>query len=249
MASVSGRVSFNDARYSNNVFAAWQKYDNRKLADEETWNQYLNDVRKNAARKNQAKQLAIELGEDSFRWQGATAGGFGIISAQDRDRFNRQNGRGEYSPENLARRKARGLGEGRGRKGDRGGNAARTGQGGYGGDWGNGNDMFSFDSMKTMAKDLSQQQIDHNKQMMELSYGYRTKEKDLDSGIRQREANQQFGFQQKLQAQNETHLKQMQDDRFNQEQEMFGRQEREKINTINSARKAASNLYRGGYRY
>lgn len=61
----------------------------------------------------------------------------------------------------------------------------------FGGDWTQGNNNFGFDRMKTMAKELSQMQLDQAKQQMDLSYGYRDKE-----------ANRDYGFQRGLSEQN-----------------------------------------------
>ena len=186
------------------------------LADEKEWNKYLQNTRANAARKKQAEDLAIELGETSYSWAGPTSSGYGIVD------INKQN---------------------------KGAATSNSSTNQFGGDWTSGNGNFSFDNMKTMAKDLSQQQIDHSRQMMELSAGFRTAEKNLDTGIRQREADQKFGFEKSLQELSQNWQGQMQDSRFNQDRTMFDKSENQDIQKTRSARSAANSLYYGANRF
>lgn len=123
--------------------------------------------------------------------------------------------------------------------------AGATTNTGYDSDWNNSNPNYSWDSMKTMAKDLAQQQLDQSEKMMGLSYGFRTKEKGLDSEIRQREAQQRFGFEEALENLKNNQQLKIQDNQYGQERTMFGLQDTAETNKINSARSAASNLFYG----
>lgn len=134
------------------------------------------------------------------------------------------------------------------------GSTARTSQFGdsktntdYGGDWTQGNSSYSFDTLKSQAKDLAQQNLENSRNLMDLSYSYRTKEKGLDSDIRQREANQQFGFQQALEGMKNTQQSKYQADQFNQDNNMFERNKLLQNENMASARGAANNLYFGGF--
>lgn len=134
------------------------------------------------------------------------------------------------------------------------GSTARTSQFGdsktntdYGGDWTQGNSAFSFDTLKSQAKDLAQQNLENSRNLMDLSYGYRTKEKNLDSEIRSREANQQFGFQQALEGIKNTQQSKYQADQFNQDNNMFERNKQMQNENMASARSAANSLYFGGF--
>lgn len=117
----------------------------------------------------------------------------------------------------------------------------------YGGDWTQGNSAFSFDTLKSQAKDLAQQNLENSRNLMDLSYTYRTKEKGLDSDIRQREANQQFGFQQALEGMKNTQQSKYQADQFAQDNNMFDRNKQKQNEDMASARGAANNLYFGGF--
>lgn len=117
----------------------------------------------------------------------------------------------------------------------------------YGGDWTQGNSAYSFDTLKAQAKDLAQQNLENSRNLMDLSYGYRTKEKGLDSDIRQREANQQFGFQQALEGMKNTQQSKYQADQFNQDNNMFERNKQMQNENMASARNAANSLYFGGF--
>lgn len=117
----------------------------------------------------------------------------------------------------------------------------------FGGDWTQGNPSFSFDTMKSQAKEMAQMNLENSRNLMGLSYEYRTKEKGFDADIRSREANQQFGFQQSLEGLRNTQQLKMQDNQFNQDRTMFDTQRQAQDNTVNSARSAANNLYFGGF--
>lgn len=117
----------------------------------------------------------------------------------------------------------------------------------FGGDWTQGNPSFSFDTMKAQAKDLAAQNLENSRNLMGLSYEYRTKEKGFDADIRSREANQQFGFQQSLEGMRNTQQSKMQDNEYNQQRTMFDRQRQAQDDTIQSARSAANSLYFGGF--
>lgn len=118
----------------------------------------------------------------------------------------------------------------------------------YGGDWTDGNSMFSFDNMRTMAKEMASDQLAHSEKMMGLSHGYRSKEKVQDNEIRMRESDQKFGFDKALQHLQNTHQKDMQTSSQTQERTMFGLQDNSATAKINSARGAANRLYFGGGR-
>lgn len=135
------------------------------------------------------------------------------------------------------------------------GNSSATGNE-YGGDWTDSNSMYSYDNMKSMAKDMAQQQLEHSEKMMGLSYGYRSKEKVQDSDIRMketdqgsmlrmREGEQKFGFEKALQQLSQDHASNMQTKQFNQENTMFRMQDDSATNKINAARAAANKLYYG----
>jgi hypothetical protein len=119
----------------------------------------------------------------------------------------------------------------------------------YGGDWLGGNNNYSFDNMKTMARDLATQQLETQDKLMGLSYGYRTKEKDLDSTIRQREADQKFGFEKNLQELSNNQQLKVQGNQFGQEQTMFDKGTTADTQKTDSARRAASSLFYGRRSY
>lgn len=217
MGRMSGISSMSNSFGS--VFGA--DWSDHKQVDDKEWEQYLQNVRKQAGRKKQAEDLARELGETSYTWY--------------RDDTGKQKGSVRGITEYIRPQTIKSAGTAT--------SSSSTNQ--FGGDWTSGNGNFSFDKMKTMAKDLSQQQIDHSRQMMELSSGYRTKEKNLDSGIRIKENNQKFGFEKGLQELSQSWQTNMQNDRFNQDRTMFDKAERQDVNKTRSARSAASNLYYG----
>lgn len=117
----------------------------------------------------------------------------------------------------------------------------------FGGDWTQGNPSFSFDTMKSQAKEMAQMNLENSRNLMGLSYEYRTKEKGFDADIRSREANQQFGFQQALEGMRNTQQSKIQDNEFNQQRTMFDRQKQAQDDTTQSARSAANSLYFGGF--
>jgi hypothetical protein len=128
------------------------------------------------------------------------------------------------------------------------GTNANTKSNEYGGDWLNSNSNFSFDNMKTMAKDLAEQQLGIQDKLMGLSYGYRTKEKDLDSTIRQRENDQKFGFETTLQGLRDTQQLKVQENQFGQERTMFDKFTTAEMDRTESARRAANRLFYGRQR-
>ncbi len=117
----------------------------------------------------------------------------------------------------------------------------------FGGDWTQGNGMFSFDTIKQQAKDLAAQNLENSRNLMGLSYEYRTKEKGFDSDIRQREANQQFGFTTALEGIRNTQQSKYQSDQFAQDNNMFDRNKQMQNESMASARSVANNLYFGGF--
>jgi hypothetical protein len=119
----------------------------------------------------------------------------------------------------------------------------------YGGDWLNSNSNFGYDNLKTMAKDLATQQLETQDKLMGLSYGYRTKEKDLDSTIRQRENDQKFGFEKTLQDLSNTQQLKVQANQYGQEQTMFDKGTTADTQKTESARRAASGLFYGRRSY
>ena len=119
----------------------------------------------------------------------------------------------------------------------------------YGGDWLNSNSDYSYDNLQTMAKDMAQQQLETQDKLMGLSYGYRTKEKDLDSTIRQREADQKFGFEKNLQEMSNAQQLKIQGNQYGQEQFMFDKNITADTQKTDSARRAASSLFYGRRSY
>lgn len=119
----------------------------------------------------------------------------------------------------------------------------------YGGDWLNSNSDYSYDNLKTMAKDMATQQLETQDKLMGLSYGYRTKEKDLDSTIRQREADQKFGFEKNLQEMSNAQQLKVQGNQYGQEQLMFDKNITADTQKTDSARRAASSLFYGRRSY
>jgi hypothetical protein len=119
----------------------------------------------------------------------------------------------------------------------------------YGGDWLNSNSNYSYDNLKTMAKDMATQQLETQDKLMGLSYGYRTKEKDLDSTIRQRENDQKFGFEKNLQDLSNTQQLKVQANQYGQEQTMFDKGTTADTQKTESARRAASGLFYGRRSY
>ncbi|MGB6301117.1 MAG: hypothetical protein WBF90_33755 [Rivularia sp. (in: cyanobacteria)] len=227
MGRTLGPISGYGTSFDGNQGVFGADWSDHKQVDDKEWEQYLQNVRKQAGRKKQAEDLARELGESSYTWY-----------RNDKNKY----GKGVKGITESVGLQPRGVGSINGTSQGTGSNSS-TNQ--FGGDWTSGNGNFSFDKMKTMAKDLSQQQIDHNRQMMDLSSGYRTKEKNLDSGIRMKEADQKFGFEKGLQELSQSWQTNMQDDRFNQDRIMFDKAERQDVNKTRSARSAASNLYYG----
>jgi hypothetical protein len=119
----------------------------------------------------------------------------------------------------------------------------------YGGDWLNSNSNYSYDNLKTMAKDMATQQLDTQDKLMGLSYGYRTKEKDLDSTIRQRENDQKFGFEKNLQEMSNAQQLKIQGNQYGQEQLMFDKGTTADNQKTESARRAANSLFYGRRAY
>ena len=140
-------------------------------------------------------------------------------------------------------------GDGNGGLGTTTGISSTTKSNEYGGDWLNSNGNYSYDNLQTMAKDMAQQQLETQDKLMGLSYGYRTKEKDLDSTIRQREADQMFGFERNLQELSNAQQLKVQANQYGQEQSMFDKGVTADTQKTESARRAASGLFYGRRSY
>jgi hypothetical protein len=115
----------------------------------------------------------------------------------------------------------------------------------YGKDWSTQNPNYSWDNMQTMAKSMAELQLEQSSKLMDLSYGYRTREKEFDSGIRERDDNRRFGFDKYLENLRNTQQLELQQRQYGQEQAMFRKQREADRESTASARRAANNLFYG----
>lgn len=111
-------------------------------------------------------------------------------------------------------------------------------------------------SLQQQAKDMASFQLENASKQMELSYGYRSKEKSQDDAITRGQSEQQYGFQRGLADQSynnqrgindqqNTQQSKMQDNQYGQERTMFNMRDSAQQRDTQSARNAANALYFG----